>query len=123
MNSSDFGVNPSFAVEVSGQLSGGIEVSSGLIGTVVQAIVQITAEPVKKVIIHLVEFRAEIQIISDRADRVVRVAKFRNIAEVYNKALLQADGIWYFTDELKEEYINMLRQDYTQQFKRLLHSD
>lgn len=51
MNSSDFGVNPSFAVEVSGQLAGGIEVSSGLIGTVVQAIAQITSEPTKKQIL------------------------------------------------------------------------
>lgn len=123
MNSLDFGVKPSFSVEVSGQLAGGIEVNTGLIGTIVQAVAQIASEPVKKVIIHLVEFQAEIRIINDRAERIVRVAKFKNIAEVYNKALLQADGIWYYSDELRQEYIDMVRADYTNQFKRLLHSD
>lgn len=123
MNSSDFGINPSFGVEISGKLAGGVEVNSGLIGIVVQAVAQIASEPVKKVVIHLIEFRAEIQIVSDRAERVVRVQKFRNIAEVYNKAMHEADSIWYHTDEMKEEYLKTLRLDYANQFRKLLHSD
>ena len=123
MESSEFGIKPSFGVELSGSLAGNVPVPTSLIGTLVQAIAQITSEPVKKVLIHLIEFRAEIRIISDRADRVVRVAKFRNIAEVYNKAMLDVDKIWFFSDEMKQEYLEILRQDYSHQFKSLLHSD
>ena len=114
-------IMPSFAVEISGSLSG-VDVNTGLIGALVKAIAQVTSEPVKKVVIHFIEFRAEIKIISDKADRVVRVEKFKNIAEVYNKALNDADNIWYYSDEMKEEYIRNLQEDYSHQFRKLLHS-
>jgi len=123
MSNLDIAGKPSFAVEVSGSLAGGVEVNTGLVGILVQAIAQITSEPVKKVIIHFIEFRVEIRIISDRAERLVRVAKFKNIAEVYNKALLEADSIWYHSDEMKQEYLNTLKEDYLRQFKKLLYSD
>ena len=119
--SRDYGITPSFAVEISGSLSG-VDVNTGLIGALVKAVAQITSEPVKKVVIHFIEFRAEIRIISDRADRIVRVAKFKNIAEVYNKAMNDADSIWYFSDEMKEEYVRNLQEDYVHQFRKLLHS-
>lgn len=120
-SSTDYGITPSFGVEISGTLAG-VDVNTGLIGTVIKAIAQITSDPVKKVIIHFVEFRAEIQIISDNVDRQVRVAQFRNIAEVYNQALNNADSIWYHSDKMKEEYIRNLEEDYIQQFRKLLHS-
>jgi hypothetical protein len=123
--SNDFGISgPSFGVEVSGALSGGVNVNTGLIGMLVQAVALITSEPVKKVAIHLIEFRAEIRIVSDRADRYVRVMKFRSIAEVYNQELLRADrdGIPYFSPELKEVYMESLKKDYLEQFRRLLNS-
>ncbi|MBE0681591.1 MAG: hypothetical protein IH589_06725 [Anaerolineales bacterium] len=123
MDSGQFGIKPTFGVEISGALAGNVPVPIGLIGTVIQAIAQISSEPVKKVIIHFMEFRAEIRIISDRADRVVKVNKFINIAEVYNKAMFDADKIWFFTDEMKQEYLDTLKQDYTRQFQVLLHSD
>lgn len=123
MDSGEFGIKPSFGVEISGALAGNVPVPTGLIATVVQVIAEVTSAPVKKVIIHLIEFRAEIKIVSDRADRVVKVAKFKNIAEVYNKALFDADKIWFFSDDIKKEYLETVRQDLSNQLRALLHSD
>lgn len=120
--SQELGVNgPSFAVEVSGSL-GGVVIDNSLIGALVQAVATISSEPVKRVIIHFIQFGAEIEVVHDKISRRVRVAKFRNIAEVYNKAMLEADGIWYHSPEMKAEYLDMLKQDQTRQFMLLLHS-
>ena len=120
--SQELGVQgPSFAVEVTGSL-GGVMIDNSLVGALVQAVAAITSEPVKRVIIHFMQFGAEIEIVHDKITRKVRVAKFRNIAEVYNKAMLEADGIWYHSPEMKAEYLDILKQDQTRQFMLLLHS-
>ncbi|MDP1624172.1 MAG: hypothetical protein Q8L64_00230 [bacterium] len=123
MNNNDSDKNTSFAIEVSGSLTDNIPVPQSLISTLVQAIAQISSEPIQKVVIRLIEYRAEIRIINDRADTIVKIAKFRNIAEVYNKAILEADKARFFSDEMKQEYLETLRQDYIRQWHRSFSSE
>lgn len=122
-NSSEFGITPSFGIEISGTLFDNVPVRKGLLGSLIQAINLVTVRPLQRVIINFIESRAEIQIMDDRAKRVARVEKFKNIAEVYNQAMFNADKISLDKPDMKIAYLETLRNDFSQQLKNLLEKD
>lgn len=100
-----------------------VPVRKGLIGYLVQAINLIIVYPLRSVIINFIESRAEIQIMNERAKIIARVEKIKNIAEVYSQAMLDVDKISLDKPEMKDIYLQTLKDDYTEQLQNLLKKD
>lgn len=112
----------SFPVQVNGSLANDVKVDNHLISAVVQAVSQVTSDTVKKIIITFVQAKANIRIISTQKETFLIVEKFRNIAEVYNKAISDIESSSFYSPEMKQEAINTITRDYSSQIAKLLEA-
>lgn len=111
-----------FTVEVTGSLVGsliGIDLGTSFIATLVTAIVKLSSEPIKKIVIHTAQTYADIEVDYYIIRKKTRIRKIEGLAKIYNEAIHRASTNTSYNGAQRTQLMDIFKEDLNLQLAEL----